>query len=104
MASRRAAFDPFALARLAFQQQQLMMSSFQTIWWRSARAMAGTMSPAEFTGMVSEKPLAFAKSVQKATSAAMRNKPALEVARQAILPLEQKASSNAKRLGRRKGR
>jgi len=62
------------------------------------------MTPAEFAGMVSEKPVAMAKSLQKSTSAAMRNKSAVEIARQAILPLERTASSNAKRLRRKRKR
>ena len=99
---RRPSFDPFALASLAFEQQRLMMSAWQTVWWRTADALAGTMSHKEFTAMWSEKPVAMAKSLQKSTSAAVRNRPAVEIARQAIRPLERKASSNAKRLARRK--
>ena len=102
MRYRSPSFDPFALASLAFEQQRLIMSAWQTIWWRTADAMSGTMSQKEFAAMWSEKPVAMAKSMQKSASAAMRNRPPVEIARQAIRPLERKASSNAKRLGRRK--
>lgn len=102
MRNRKYAFDPILLARLAFEQQRLMFSAWQTIWWRTAQAMAGTMSQREFTAMWSEKPVAVAKSMQSATSAAMRGKPPAEIARQALKPLGARAGSNARRLGRRK--
>lgn len=102
MRYRSPSFDPFALVSLAFEQQRLIMSAWQTIWLRTADALAGTMSQKEIATMWSEKPVAMAKSLQKSASAAMRNRPPVEIARQAIRPLERKASSNAKRLARRK--
>ena len=39
MRLRSSSFDPFPLASLAFEQQRLIMSAWQTIWWRTADAL-----------------------------------------------------------------
>jgi hypothetical protein len=102
MPSRKSSFDPVALMRLAFEQHQLMLSVWQTIWWRTASAMAGTLTAREFTSMWSEKPVAFAESARRSATAAMRGRPPEEIARQALRPLSTKSKSNARRLGRKK--
>lgn len=102
MPSRKLVHDPIALMRLAFEQQQMMLSAWQTIWWRTLSAMAGTLTRREFTAMWSEKPVAFAESARRSASAAMRGRPPEEIARQALRPLAAKSKSNARRLGRKK--
>lgn len=102
MRPRKLSYDPVALLRLAFEQQQMMLSAWQTIWWRTAMAMAGTMTQREFTAMWREKPVAFSEAARRSTSAAMRGKSPEEIARQALRPLAAKSKSNARRLARKK--
>jgi hypothetical protein len=102
MSSRKSVFDPVALMRLAFEQQQMMLSAWQIIWWRTAMAMAGTMTQREFIAMWHEKPVAFAEAARRSASAAVRGRPPEDVTRQVLRPLAAKSKSNARRLARKK--
>ena len=102
MPSRKSAYDPISLVRLAFEPQQMMLSAWRTVWWRTLSAIAGTLTRREFTAMWSEKPMAFAESARRSASAAMRGRLPEEIARQALRPLAAKSKSNARRLGRKK--
>jgi hypothetical protein len=88
--------------RLAFEQQQMMLFAWQTIWWRTMSAVAGTLTQREFTAMWIEKPAAFGEAAGRPARAAMRGQPPEEIARKALRPLAAQSRSNARRLGRRK--
>ncbi len=94
-------FNPFEYFTLALQQQALLTASVQTICRRTALMATGAMSAAEATAMVMEKPTAVAKGMRQGARAAARGKSPAQIMSASMKPISAKASSNARRLGRR---
>jgi hypothetical protein len=93
-------FNPFDYCALALRQQALLAASVQTIWWRTGCLMAGTTTPAEAFAMCTEKPVAFAKAMDRGARAAVRGQSPARILSAALEPISRKASSNARRRGR----
>ncbi|WP_116132176.1 antifreeze protein [Tropicimonas sp. IMCC34043] len=104
--------NPFATAPLlaasqgwfkaALSYQRMMIAANEVILRRTLQMATGTMSAAEATRMLAEKPEAFAKGVQQAGLAALRGQSGPRIAAAAINPVRRKAQSNAARLRRGK--
>lgn len=84
----------------AMAYNQMWLAAGEVIWRRGMQMMTGTMTHAEATRMIMEKPVAFARAARKAGIAASTGKDPATIARLAVSPLRSKASSNARRLRR----
>ncbi len=86
---------------LGVQSAQLLVEA-QTVMALRMLGMAGlwTVSPAESTRMVFEKPDAFIRSASAATGAMLAGKRPDQVAAAAIKPLRRKTRANSRRLTR----
>ena len=96
-------YDPFAIWRLWFNHQQMMLNAGITIWQRSARANQGRLPAGEAFGMVMEKPLAASEAAQQIARAVNRRKNSpLDLAAAALKPYSKRTRRNARRLTRMK--
>ncbi|MCO6383171.1 antifreeze protein [Oceanicola sp. 502str15] len=91
--------SPAALIRLQMQMAMMTMEVSAVIWMRMmGMAGAWNVTGGENKRMVREKQLAFVKSAQGASLAAMSGR---DVAAAALRPLRQKTRANASRLAKR---
>lgn len=92
-------FDPFALMRLQSQTMMMGMEASAVIWMRMmGMAGAWNVTGGENALMLREKQVAFVKSAQDASLAAMGGR---DVAAAALRPLRRKTRANVRRLGKR---
>ena len=83
---------------------QMLMTAQQVIAHRTMQMALGTMKPEEATRMVLEKPAAFMKAFEMAARSAAASRGHAATTLAGIRPIGAKTASNAKRLGRGKGR
>ena len=82
--------------------QQIWLAASEVVWKRTIQMATGTMSAAETTRMVMEKPVALAQAARDAWFAAAFGKDGSMISVLAIKLVHRKVRSNAKRLRRRR--
>ncbi|MEM6422996.1 MAG: hypothetical protein AAF698_10425 [Pseudomonadota bacterium] len=80
----------------------MTLSAAEVIWRRNVMMALGTMSAAEATKMIMEKPAAFAKAAERAATTAARRKGTAAVSIAALQPVASAARANARRLSKKK--
>lgn len=87
--------------RAFLSYQRMWLAANEVILRRTLQMATGTMTVAEATRMVTEKPAAFARAAQQAGQAAVAGKSGAAIAAAAIKPVRRRAQNNVTRLRRK---